>query len=87
MDELRIEGMSHAGGLEPTQLKGGVHQRCFYDPETICSAPRAQFHVCKTCHRLNPHQAVSNLFDKIKKMAVETFNLPGSEPEQFPPQK
>jgi hypothetical protein len=86
MDELRIEGMAHAGGLEPTQGKG-LHQRCLYDPETICSAPRAQFHVCKNCHRLNPHQAVSNLFNKIKQLAADTFNLPAAEPDQFPPRK
>jgi hypothetical protein len=86
MDDIRIEGLSHAGGLEPARLKG-PHQRCIYDPETICSAPRAQFQACKTCHRLNPHQAVSNLFDKIKQLASDIFNLPAGEPDQFPPQK
>ena len=78
--------MAHAGGLEPARLKG-PHQRCIYDQETRCSAPRAQFAACKTCYKLNPHQAVSNLFDRIKKLAADTFNLPEPEPDQFPPRR
>lgn len=78
--------MMNANQLEPTQLKN-PHSRCIYDQETICSAPRAQFAACKTCYRLSPHKAVGNLFDKIKQLAADIFNLPQSGPGQFPPQK
>ncbi len=86
MDELRNESMKNPNQLEPPQLKN-PHGRCIYDQETICSAPRIQFGACKTCHRINPHKAVGNLFDKIKQLATDIFNLPQSEPDQFPPRK
>ena len=86
MEELRIESMHHAGQLDPTQLKG-PHKRCIYDQETLCAMSRTQFAACKSCYRLNPHQAINHLFIKIKKLAAEIFNLPAPEPDQFPLEK
>ena len=76
-----INDLFGAGGVEGAKLKGGVRQ-CLYYKEEVCTAPRVKFAACRACCRINPHQAASNLFERIKQLAADIFNL--QEPEQPP---
>ena len=76
-----ISDFGGSNGIEGARLKGGIRQ-CLYYKEEHCTAPRIRFETCRSCCRINPHQAASNLFEKIKKLAADLFNL--QEPEQPP---
>jgi hypothetical protein len=70
-------------GIEGAKLKGGVRQ-CLYYKEEVCAAPRVKFAACRSCCRINPHQAASNLFERIKQLAADILNLrePGQPPRE-----
>jgi hypothetical protein len=81
MEINRIEEFSGSGGVTRTGRQGGVRS-CLYYFEEVCTAPRVKFAACRSCCRINPHKAASNLFAKIKQLAADIINLP--EPEQPP---
>jgi hypothetical protein len=68
-------------GVEGTLSYKGP-RLCLYYSEELCTAPRAKFAACRACCRINPHQAASNLFEKIKQLAADLLNL--KEPAQLP---
>ncbi|MCU0640903.1 MAG: hypothetical protein MUC35_02300 [Candidatus Margulisbacteria bacterium] len=66
----------------PLSYKGP--RLCLYYQEEMCAAPRVKFAACRACCRINPHQAASNLFERIKQLAADLFNLkePGQPPRE-----
>jgi hypothetical protein len=70
----------HTGIEGTTSYKGP--RLCLYYFEEVCAAPRIKFAACRSCCRVDPHRAASNLFERIKKLAVDLLNLkePGPPP-------
>jgi len=69
-----ITDFGGANGVEGARAKGSVCQCLYYFAE-VCTAPRIKFESCRACCRINPHQAASNLFERIKQLAADLFNL------------
>lgn len=85
MDVFRIEDACSSNEVEMLKLKTAL-RRCLFYKEEICTAPKIRFETCRSCCRIDPRLAVRTLFEKIKSLAENLFNLPAKEPEQFPPE-
>ena len=56
--------------VKTQKLKGRV---CIYCPDIICTAPRLQFKICRTCPRAAQYirkNAIRSIFDYIKSLAI-----------------
>lgn len=82
----KIEGFGGAAKSEIAPLQSG-NRRCVYYKEEICSAPKMQFKLCKTCFRIDIKFTVKRLFEIIRELATDLFDLPSPPPEQSPPAK
>ena len=80
MEISRIENFSSS--VEISGLGRNPDRLCLYYKEEVCAAPRVRFAACRACCRVNPHQAASNLFERIKQLASDLLNL--KEPGQPP---
>jgi hypothetical protein len=52
------------------KLRGRV---CIYYPDVICTAPKLQFKICRTCSRAAEYirnNVVRSIFDYIKTLAI-----------------
>lgn len=74
MDIQRIEEASHSQKTGSLKFnKTGL--RCICYAEETCAAPKIRFSICRTCYMINPKYAARTLFDRIKMLAVNIFNL------------
>jgi len=79
---MEISGIEKAR-IEAARLKNSC-LKCILYNEEICTAPKLRFQICKSCYRISPKFAVRNLFNRIKALANQLFNLQGKPPGQFP---
>jgi hypothetical protein len=81
MEITRIGDPYGSGEIERA-AHGNFGRLCLYYKEEHCAAPRIKFAACRSCCRIDPHRAASNLFERIKKLAVDLLNLkePGPPP-------
>jgi hypothetical protein len=82
----RIENFNNAAKAEITLLNAR-RRKCIYYKEEICSAPKLQFRLCRTCYRIDIKFTVRRLFEIIRELAEDLFDLPETPPEQPLPAK
>lgn len=70
-----INEMTKAGNIELAPLRSPEDQKCLYDQEIACSAPKMKFKMCETCKRCSSKFLVMLLFQRIVKMTAKFFGL------------
>ena len=85
---MEINRIDESGGSEKAKSLRSTTTgcRCLFYKEEMCHST-TRFPACRSCFRRNPHLAVLDVFKKIKKMAVDLFNLPETKPDQPPREK
>jgi hypothetical protein len=73
MEIPRIEETSQAVANEEIRLRKASGRACIYYPEVICTAPKLQFKICRSCPRCAKfiqNNVVRSVFDHIKSLAI-----------------
>lgn len=72
MEITRVEEKGQIAS-EDLRLRKAGGRICIYYPEVICTAPKLQFNICRTCPRCAMYvrkNVVRSVFDYVKSLAI-----------------
>jgi hypothetical protein len=73
MEISKIEEANRAAVGQEVRMQKLKGRACIYFPEMVCTAPRLQFRICRTCPRAAQYiqkNVLKSIFDYIKSFAI-----------------